>query len=111
MNKLLTLSLFIPALYSCGPLDSELIVPDAPVTINEDAVPTFEKPPEIKPVETPPTPAPPSEIAPPKNTLGLRIPTLIDRLPDESEIYTQPSFQQSTIDDEVEEATTIRATE
>ena len=109
MKKILSLSLCLPLFYSCGPLDSELPIPeDGPVVINEEAIPSF-KPSEEPKAETP---APDqTDIIKPKNTLGLLTPSLHNALPEESDIFTQPSFDQTTIDDNVEEATTIRATE
>lgn len=95
-----------------------------PVKINKEAIPDFRKAqetaapgeiPVISPVESVPeqnltTTEKTTPVNTPERKFKLRTPSMIDDLPSEAEVENRAGFTR-TIDDTVEEAATIRATE
>lgn len=81
----------------------------APVKINEAAIPTFQTE-EVVIAEKPPVEKTTDTVVTPQRKFAFRTPNLIDDLPSEKELDTTPKMKKE-LDDKVQEATTIRASE
>lgn len=81
---------------------------NVPVKINEAAIPTFRK--EKVEVEKPLVEKTTDTVATPQRKFAFRTPNMIDDLPSKKELDTTPKLKKE-VDEKVQEATTIRASE